>query len=201
MEISASLVKQLRETTDAPMMDCKKALVECNGDMEKAISYLREKSLVKAAKKLDRATSEGQIVSYIHPGNKLGVLLELNCETDFVARSNDFNDFSKNLAMHIAALNPLYIKREEVNASLVEKEREIYLTQAKNSGKPEKVWDKIVDGRMEKFYSEVCLLEQTYIRDDALTIKELINQIIAKLGENISVRRFSRFQLGEELNQ
>ena len=201
MEISATMVKQLREKTGAPMMDCKKALVESSGDLEQAISYLRQKNIVKVSKKVDRATTEGAIASYIHPGSKLGVMLELNCETDFVARSDAFKELSKNLTMHIAALNPLYINREEVSPKVIEKEREIYLTQAKNSGKPEKVWDKIVDGRMEKFYAEVCLMEQTYIKDDKLAIKDIINELIAKLGENISIKRFVRYQLGEELTQ
>jgi len=195
------MVKQLREKTGAPMMDCKKALVESNGNSEKAISYLRQKSLVTVSQKVSRATIDGGIASYIHPGSKMGVMLELNCETDFVARSDEFKELTKNIAMHIAALNPLYLTREDVDPQVIEKEKEIYLTQAKNSGKPEKVWDKIVGGKMEKFYSEVCLMEQVYIRDDKLTIKDVINEMIAKLGENISVRRFVRYQLGEELNQ
>ena len=195
------MVKQLREKTGAPMMDCKKALVESNGNSEKAISYLRQKSLVTVSKRVSRATIDGVIASYIHPGSKMGVILELNCETDFVARSDEFKELTKNIAMHIAALNPLYLTREDVDPQVIEKEKEIYLTQAKNSGKPEKVWDKIVGGKMEKFYSEVCLMEQVYIRDDKLTIKDVINEMIAKLGENISVRRFVRYQLGEELNQ
>ena len=200
MEITASMVKQLREKTGAPMMDCKRALAESNGNSEKAISYLRQKSLVTASKKVSRSTIDGAITSYIHPGSKVGVLLELNCETDFVARSDEFKKLTKNMAMHIAALNPLYLTREDINPKVIEKEKEIYLTQAKNSGKPDKVWDRIVNGKLEKFYSEVCLMEQTYIRDDRLTIKDVINEMIAKLGENISIRRFVRYQLGEELN-
>jgi len=198
MEISASMVKQLREKTGAPMMDCKKALVESSGNMEKAIIYLRQKSLTTAAKKSARVTTEGIIASYIHPGSKLGVILELNCESDFVAQNDDFKELSKNMVMHIAALNPLCINREDVSPEVIEKEREIYLTQAKNSGKPDKIWDKIVDGRMEKFFSEVCLMEQKYIKDDKLTIKDVVNEVIARLGEKISVRRFVRYQLGEE---
>ncbi len=198
MEISASMVKQLREKTGAPMMDCKKALVESNGNMEKAIVYLRQKSLTTAAKKSARVTTEGVISSYIHPGGKLGVILELNCESDFVAQNDDFKELSKNMVMHVTALNPLYINREDVNPEVIEKERGIYLTQAKNSGKPDKIWDKIVDGRMEKFFSEVCLMEQKYIKDDKLTIKDVVNEVIARLGEKISVRRFVRYQLGEE---
>ena len=198
MEISASMVKQLREKTGAPMMDCKKALVKSSGNLEKAIVYLRQKSLTTAAKKSARVTTEGLISSYIHPGNKLGVILELNCESDFVAQNDDFKELSKNMVMHVAALNPLCINRDDVNPEVVEKEREIYLTQAKNSGKPDKIWDKIVDGRIEKYFSEVCLMEQKFIKDDKLTIKDVVNEVIAKLGENISVRRFVRYQLGEE---
>jgi elongation factor Ts len=201
MEITAAMVKQLREKTGAPMMDCKKALVESKGNPENAISYLRQKSLVTVSKKTSRTTADGLITSYIHPGGKVGVILELNCETDFVARNDEFKELSKNISMHIAALNPLYLTREEVTPQVIEQERTIYLTQAKNSGKPEKVWDKIVDGKTEKFFAEVCLLEQTYIRDDKLTIKDVITGMIAKLGENISVRRFARYQLGEELTQ
>jgi len=201
MEISASMVKQLREKTGAPMMDCKKALVESSGNLEKAIVYLRQKSLITAAKKSARVTTEGVISSYIHPGSKLGVILELNCESDFVAQNDKFKELSKNMVMHIAALNPLCINRNDVNPEVIEKERDIYLTQAKNSGKPDKIWDKIVDGRMEKFFSEVCLMEQKYIKDDKLTIKDVVNEVIAKLGENISVRRFVRYQLGEEWTQ
>ncbi len=200
MEISASMVKQLREKTGAPMMNCKKALVESNGDIEKAVTYLREKNLVTVSKKAGRETTEGIISSYIHPGSKLGVMLELNCETDFVAQNDDFKELSKNIVMHIAALSPLYTTKEDVDPDIIEKEKEIYITQAKNSGKPEKVWDKIVTGRMEKFFSEVCLMEQTYIKDDKLTITDVINELIAKLGENISIKRFIRYQLGEELS-
>jgi len=200
MGISASMVKQLREKTGAPMMNCKKALVESNGDIEKAVTYLREKNLVTVSKKVGRATTEGIVSSYIHPGSKLGVMLELNCETDFVAQNDDFKELSKNIVMHIAALSPLYTSREDVDPDILEKEKEIYITQAKNSGKPEKVWDKIVTGRMEKFFSEVCLMEQTYIKDDKLTITDVINELIAKLGENISIKRFIRYQLGEELS-
>lgn len=201
MEITASMVKQLREKTGAPMMDCKKALVESEGNLENAISYLRQKSLVAAAKKVSRETVDGAIASYIHPGAKVGVLLELNCETDFVARSDEFRELTKNITMHIAALNPFYLNKEDVDPEVVERERQIYLTQAKNSGKPEKVWDRIVNGKMEKFYSEVCLMEQIYVKDDKLTIKDVINVKIAKIGENIYVKRFVRYQLGEESTQ
>lgn len=200
MGISASMVKQLREKTGAPMMNCKQALVESNGDMDKAVTYLREKNLVTVSKKAGRATTEGIISSYIHPGSKLGVMLELNCETDFVAQNEDFKELAKNIVMHIAALNPLYLTRDDVDPDVLKQENDIYITQAKNSGKPENVWDKIVTGRMEKFFAEVCLMEQTYIKDDKLTITDVINELIATLGENISIRRFIRYQLGEELN-
>jgi elongation factor Ts len=200
MEINALLVKELREKTGCAVMDCKKALLESKGDFEKAVTYLKQKNLMTAAKKSSRATTEGGIVSYIHPGSKVGVLLELNCETDFVARNLEFKELAKNLTMHIAALNPLYIKKEDVPLKVIEQERAIYLTHAQSSGKPEKVWQKIVEGKLEKFYTEVCLMEQTYIRDDQLTVKDVITNTIAKLGENISIRRFIRYQLGEELN-
>jgi elongation factor Ts len=201
MGITASMVKQLREKTGAPMMDCKKALVESDGNLENAISYLRQKSLVSASKKVNRAAVDGTIESYIHPGGKVGVLLELNCETDFVARSDEFQELTKNLTMHIAALNPLYLTKEDVDAEVINREKEIYLTQAKNSGKPEKIWDKIANGKLQKFYSEVCLMEQTYVKDDKLTVKDVITEAIAKIGENISIKRFVRYQLGEELTQ
>ncbi len=200
MEISATMVKELRQKTGAPMMDCKKALAESDGDFEKAITYLRQKSLATASKKAQRATTEGVVASYIHPGSKIGVLLELNCESDFVARNDAFQEFTKNMTMHIAALNPLYVTRENVPEALVEKEREIYRSQAQESGKPEKIWDKIVNGRLDKFFAEVCLLEQSYIKDDSQTVKDVLNELIAMLGENISIRRFVRYQLGEELS-
>lgn len=197
MEITATMVKELRQKTGAAMMDCKKALSECGGDSEKAILYLRQKSLATVSKKALRETSEGLIASYIHPGSKLGVMLEVNCESDFVARSTEFQAFTKNITMHIAALNPLYIDREDVTPEDIEKEKAIYTMQAKDSGKPEKIWDKIVSGRMDKYYAEVCLLEQTYIKDDKRTVREVLNELIAQLGENISIRRFVRYQLGE----
>jgi elongation factor Ts len=201
MGITASMVKQLREKTGAPMMDCKKALVASDGNLENAISYLRQKSLVSASKKVNRTAVDGTIESYIHPGGKVGVLLELNCETDFVARSDAFQELTKNLTMHIAALNPLYLTKEDVDAEVINREKEIYLTQAKNSGKPEKIWDKIANGKLQKFYSEVCLMEQTYVKDDKLTVRDVITEAIAKIGENISIKRFVRYQLGEELTR
>ncbi|MDX1778260.1 MAG: translation elongation factor Ts [Thermodesulfobacteriota bacterium] len=200
MEISATMVKELRQKTGAPMMDCKKALAESGGDFEKAITYLRQKSLATVSKKAQRATTEGVVASYIHPGSKIGVLLELNCESDFVARNDEFQEFTKNMTMHIAALNPLYVTRENVPETVVEKERDIYRSQAQESGKPEKIWDKIVNGRLDKFFAEVCLLEQSYIKDDSQTVKEVLNELIGKLGENIAIRRFVRYQLGEELS-
>jgi elongation factor Ts len=200
MEISATMVKELRQKTGAPMMDCKKALAESGGDFEKAITYLRQKSLATVSKKSQRVTTEGVVASYIHPGSKIGVLLELNCESDFVARNDEFQEFTKNMTMHIAALNPLYVTRENVPETVVEKERDIYRSQAQESGKPEKIWDKIVNGRLDKFFAEVCLLEQSYIKDDSQTVKEVLNELIAKLGENIAIRRFVRYQLGEELS-
>lgn len=200
MEISAALVKQLREQTGAPMMDCKKALLESRGDFEKAITYLRQKSLATVSKKASRTASDGLIASYIHPGSKIGVMVELNCETDFVARSNEFTEFTKNVAMHIAALNPQYIRREDVGERVIESEKAIYREQAKESGKPDKFWDKIINGRLEKFYSELCLMEQAYIRDDSRSVNDVLNELVAKLGENISIRRFVRYQLGETLS-
>jgi elongation factor Ts len=197
MEISIELVKDLRQRTGAGVIDCKTALREAKGDIEAAIDYLRRKGLATAAKKAGRITTDGLVSSYIHAGGKIGVLVEINCETDFVAKTEDFQTFVKNIAMHIAAANPQYIRREDIPAEVLEKEREIYRTQAMDLGKPAKVMDKIVEGKMERYYSEVCLLEQTYIKDSDLTVKEILDSMIAKLGENISIRRFARFQLGE----
>ncbi|HHW40371.1 MAG TPA: translation elongation factor Ts [Syntrophomonadaceae bacterium] len=195
--IKAELVKELRERTGAGMMDCKKALTETGGDMEKAIIYLREHGLAAAAKKAGRTTKEGRIEAYIHPGAKLGVLIEVDCETDFVANTEDYKHLCRELAMQVAAASPSYISREDVPQEQVEKEAAILRNQALAEGKPEKVVEKIVAGRLEKFYQDVCLLEQPYIRDAEKTVKELINEYIAKLGENIVVRRFTRFRLGE----
>jgi len=197
MTISAQAVKELREKTGAGMMDCKKALQETGGDPEKAVNYLREKGIAKAASKAGRAAKEGIIYSYIHPGDKLGVLLEVNCETDFVARTDDFRNFVKDIAMHIAATDPASIRREEIDPKLVESERQIYRTQAINEGKPEKVVDKIVDGKLEKFYAESCLMEQGFVKNPDQTVKELVDETISKLGENMIVKRFVRFRLGE----
>jgi len=200
MEISIESVKDLRQRTGAGVIDCKTALQEAQGNMEAAIDYLRRKGLATAAKKAGRIATDGLVSSYIHAGGKMGVLVEINCETDFVAKTEDFQTFVKNIAMHIAAANPQYIRREEIPEEVLERERAIYRTQALEAGKPQKVIDKIVEGKIERFYSEGCLLEQTYVKDADLTIKELLDAIIAKIGENISIRRFARFQLGEGLS-
>ena len=200
MEISAEMVKDLRQRTGAGIIDCKAALHEAKGDMEGAIEYLRRKGLATAAKKAGRIATDGLVSSYIHAGGKMGVLVEVNCETDFVARTEDFKGFVKNIAMHVAAANPQYIRREDVPAEVIEKEKRIYRDQARDSGKPEKVIDKIIEGKLERFFSEACLLEQTFIRDSDLTVREVLEATIAKVGENISIRRFARFQLGEGLS-
>jgi len=199
MLISIELVKDLSHRTGAGIVDCKNALQESRGDLDAAIDYLRRKGLAAAAKKAGRIAAEGLISSYIHAGGRMGVLVEINCETDFVAKTEEFQSFVKNIAMHIAAANPQYIKREDVPPRVLEKEREIYRSQALESGKPAKVIDKITDGKLERFYSEACLLEQMYIKDSDLTVRELLDAMIAKVGENITIRRFARFQLGEGL--
>ena len=195
--INAALVKQLRDKTAAGMMDCKQALTECDGDMEKAIDFLRKKGLATAQKRAGRAMTEGTIQSYIHMGGKLGVLVEVNCETDFVAKNDDFIAFAKNLAMHIAASNPLGIRSEDVPQEIVNREKEIYQAQALEMGKPENVVPKIVEGKMNKFFKDNSLLNQPYVRDPELSIEDLLNELIAKIGENITIRRFVRFQTGE----
>ncbi len=197
MEISAKMVKDLRERTGAGMMDCKKALAESNGDEEKAIEYLRVKGLSKAARKAGRKTAEGLVVSYIHPGSRIGVLVEINCETDFVARTDEFQDFARNVAMQVAAASPLAVTRDEIDTTLIDKEREVFKTQALEEGKPEKVVEKIVDGRIEKFYAESALLDQVFIKDNDKKIGDLLKEMIMVLGENIRIARFSRFQLGQ----
>ena len=197
MEINATLVKELREKTGVGMMDCKKALQESKGDLTLAVEYLRKKGIATAKKRGGRTTSEGQVAAYIHPGAKIGVLVEVNCETDFSGKTEDFSAFVKNIAMQIAAANPLSVDREGIPASVLEKEREIYVTQAKESGKPDKVIDKIVEGKMTKFYSEVCLLEQPYVKNPDIKVQDLLNELMAKTGENIVIRRFTRYQLGE----
>ena len=197
MEVSAAAVKNLREKTGAGMMDCKKALAESGGDLDKAVDYLRQKGLAAASKKASRTASDGAIGAYVHPGGKIGVLVELNCETDFVARTPEFQNLLKDIAMQIAAANPRYIRPEEVPIGDLEKEREIYRRQALESGKPEKVVDKIVDGKIDRFYSEVCLLEQSFIKNPDRKVSEILTEAVARLGENIQVKRFSRYQLGE----
>jgi len=199
MEISMELIKDLRQRTGAGVVDCKTALQEGGGDTEKAIEYLRRKGLATAAKKAARVAADGLVSSYIHAGGKIGVLVEVNCETDFVAKTEGFQAFVKDVAMQIAAANPQYVRREEIPGEVLDKERQIYRAQAMESRKPEKVIDKIVEGKLEKFYSEVCLLEQPYIKDGDLTIKEVLDALIGKIGEKIQIRRFARFQLGEGL--
>jgi len=196
-EITAAMVKELREKSGAGMMDCKKALTETDGDFEKALDVLRKKGIAKAAKRADREAKEGVIYSYIHPGSKLGVLVEVNCETDFVANTDDFQGFAKNVAMHIAAASPLAIKREELDQAIVDKEMEIFIDQAKASGKPDNIIEKIAQGRIEKYYAEVCLLEQAYVKDMDVTIQQLLTETISKVGENINIKRFARFRIGE----
>jgi elongation factor Ts len=196
-EITAAMVKQLRDKTGSGMMDCKKALAENSGDMEKAIDFLRKKGLATAAKRAGRATMEGVVQPYVHTGGKLGVMVEVNCETDFVAKSEDFQEFAKNVAMHIAATSPIGISPEDVPAETLAREKEIYMDQAKQTGKPENVIEKIVEGKMNKFLKENCLMNQAYVRNPDITIADLLNELIAKIGENISIKRFVRFQIGE----
>jgi elongation factor Ts len=197
MDITAAMVKELRTRTGAGMMDCKAALTESEGDVEKAIEYLRVKGLSKAAKKADRTTAEGLVISYIHPGNRIGVLLEVNCETDFVARTDEFQGFVGDLAMQIAAASPVAVTREEIPSEIVEKERELFRIQAIEEGKPEKVVDKIVDGRVEKFYAEAALMDQVFVKDNDKKVRDLVSEAITGFGENIRVARFARFQLGQ----
>jgi elongation factor Ts len=196
-DISAARVKELRDKSGAGMMDCKSALVEAEGDVEKASEILRKKGIAKATKKADRAANEGRIEAYIHPGAKLGVLLEVNCETDFVANTDDYAQFCRDVAMQVAASSPKFVRREEVDQETVDHEMEIYKEQAKNQGKPDKILEKIATGKLEKFYSEIVLLEQPFVKDPDKTIQALLTETIAKLGENISIRRFSRFKIGE----
>ncbi len=197
-DISAAMVKALREKSGAGIMDCKEALAECDGDMEKAVDFLRKKGLATAAKRAGRATSEGTIQSYIHMGGKIGVMVEVNCETDFVAKTDDFVDFAKNLAMHIAAVNPVGITPDDVPPDVLEREKEIYRAQAIETGKPEKMIEKIVDGKLNKFFKESCLMNQAYVKDPDKTISDYLNEVIAKTGEKITIKRFARFQVGAE---
>jgi len=200
-QISASAVKALRDKTSAGMMDCKKALEACGGDSEKAVAWLREKGLAKAAKKAGRATSEGVIGSYVHSNGKIAVMVEIKCETDFVARGEKFQEFAKNVAMQIAAANPVCVSPDQLPADVLEKEKAIYVAQTKAEGKPDNIVEKIVEGRIKKYYKEVCLLEQPYIKDDKLSIQDLLNNLVATLGENIQIGRFVRMQLGEDATE
>ncbi len=201
MDISAEAVKKLREKTGVGLMDCKDALKQSNGDMEKAIDYLREKGLAKLQKRMGKIASEGLIASYIHTGGKVGVMVEVNCETDFVANTKDFQEFARDIAMQITAANPLYVKREDVPQEVIDKEKDIYKKQALESGKPEKILDTIVEGKIEKFYQEVCLIEQSFIKNPDITVKELLEGLVVKMGEKILVNRFVRFQLGETVEE
>lgn len=201
MEITASMVKDLRERTGAGMMDCKKALVECEGNVEKAIDYLREKGIAKAAKKAGRIAAEGLVDAYIHMGGRIGVLLEINCETDFVAKTDNFKSLCHDVAMHIAAANPQYVRREEVPTEALDKEKEVLRAQALNEGKPEKIVDRMVEGRVEKYYKEICLMEQPYVKDPDKTIGDLIAEATATIGEKITIRRFTRYERGEGLEK
>ena len=201
MQITPQLVKELRERTGAGMMDCKRALVDSEGDIEKAIELLRKRGMATAAKKAGRVAAEGVVSSYIHAGGRIGVLVEVNCETDFVARTDDFQTLVKDLGMHIAASDPRVVSRDEVTDAILERERAIYRDQAVESGKPENVLDRIVEGKIEKFYSESVLMEQPFIKNPEVTVQELVNEVIAKLGENIQVRRFARFKVGEGIEK
>ena len=201
MDVSAIVVKELREKTGAGFMDCKKALAETGGDLEKAVDYLRQKGLAAAAKKADRVATDGAVGAYVHPGGKIGVLVEINCETDFVARTAEFQALLKDIAMQVAAANPRFVRREEMPGEELEKEKSIYRQQALETGKPEKVIDKIIEGKIERFYSETCLLEQAFIKDPDKKVSDIVNEAVARLGENIQVRRFARYYLGEGANK
>ncbi|HEX3480387.1 MAG TPA: translation elongation factor Ts [Kofleriaceae bacterium] len=200
-EVTATLIKDLRERTGAGMADCKKALTEAGGDMDKAIDYLRTKGLAKAAKKAGREATEGAVVSYIHGGGRIGVLVEVNCETDFVARNEDFQAFTREVALQIAAMNPQFVRRDEVSQDVIDREREVLVAKAKETGKPEPVVQKMVDGQITKWLKEICLLDQTWVKDGDKTIDQVQQELIAKIGENIKVRRFVRFELGEGLEK
>lgn len=197
MEITAAMVKDLRDKTNAGMMDCKKALQETGGDMEKAVDLLRQKGLAKAMKRSGREASEGMVHAYIHGGGRMGVLLEINCETDFAAKSDDFIEFTRNIAMHIAASNPLGVEKGDIPDEVIERERAIFMAQAKETGKPEKILGQMVEGKLRKFYQESVLLEQAYVKDPDKSIQDYLNELVAKIGEKIIIRRFARYQLGE----
>jgi elongation factor Ts len=198
MKITSQMVKDLRDKTQAGMMDCKKALSETEGDMEKAVDLLRQKGLAVAAKRAGRATSEGVIATYIHAGGKLGVMVEVGCETDFVAKNESFVEFARDIAMHVAAASPVGVAREDVPEEIVAREKEIYVQQALDSGKPEAIVEKMVTGKLDKFISEICLLEQKFVKDPELSIQDKLNEVVASMGENISIKRFARFQVGTE---
>ena len=200
-KISAADIKNLRASTGSGMLECKKALTECDGDFDKAVAYLRKKGLAAASKKAGRIATEGLVSSYIHGGGRVGVLLEVNCETDFVARNVDFQAFCNDVSMHIAAMSPLVVSREELNTELIDKEREIYRAKAVAEGKPEKIIDRIVDGQVNKYYGDVCLLEQKFVKDDKKTVETVLKELIAKIGENLKIRRFARYELGEGLEK
>lgn len=198
MKITSQMVKDLRDKTSAGMMDCKKALSETEGDMEKAVDLLRQKGLAVAAKRAGRATSEGTIATYIHAGGKLGVMVEVGCETDFVAKNESFIEFARDIAMHVAAASPVGVTREEIPEDIVAREKDIYIQQALDSGKPEAIVEKMVSGKLDKFIGEICLLEQKFVKDPDLTIQDKLNELVASMGENISIKRFSRFQVGSD---
>lgn len=198
MEITSKIVKELRDKTGTGMMDCKEALMAAGGDMEKAIDYLRKKGMSTATKRSSKAVKEGVVSSYIHMGGKIGVLVELNCETDFVAKTEDFQTLAKDLAMHVAAFNPTYVRSDEIPSDILEREKQIYCEQSAAEGKPQKIWDKIVEGKLKKFYEDVCLMDQKFVKDSNITVADKINALIAKTGENIRIRRFARLLLGEE---
>ena len=198
MKITSQMVKELRDKTNAGMMDCKKALGETEGDMEKAIDFLRQKGLAVAQKRSGRSTSEGMVHTYIHAGGKLGVMVEVNCETDFVAKTDDFQNFAKEIAMHVAAMNPIAVRREEISEDMVAREAEIYKKQAIDSGKPENIAEKMVTGKLDKYFAEFSLLEQKFVKNPDLSIQDLLNELIAKMGENITIKRFARFQVGTD---
>lgn len=200
-EVTAAAVKELRERTGAGMMDCKKALVETGADLEKAVDWLRAKGLSAAAKKAGRAATEGAVGSYIHAGGKMGVLVEINCETDFVARNEAFQELVRDVAMHIAAAAPLFVRREEVDPTVIERELDVYREQLREQGKPEKIWDKILEGKKEKFLQDICLVDQPFVKDTDKTVQQLINEAVSRIGENITIRRFARFVLGEGLEK
>jgi len=195
------MVKELRTKTGAGMMDCKEALASVDGDFEKAIDFLRKKGLSAATKRSSKAAKDGTIASYIHMGGRIGVMVEVNCETDFVAKTDDFQSMARDIAMHVAASNPLYVRSDEIAADVLEREKEIYRSQLREEKKPEKIWDKIIEGKLKKYYEDVCLVEQKFIKNQDLTVGTLISNMIAKTGENIIIRRFARFQLGEEIKQ